>query len=327
MTSALGDYLIFGSLINAIERYSNARCIIIHRANTNISLWPYGSHRNKFFNIFSVRDLVLFILTLHRYRKQGYEIFGIQMLPGSMQGFFLFSLLKAFNLLHFRVDFNLINADIITPPQGSYIYDIHLNQAAVLTAAAFPDQAYRFTLPLRLNQSLQTPDDPAFITAIHPWSRRSDAAAFTWSKEQWTELISFIVKNQHHKVLIFGRDNGFNDFRNYIGKKLDSHADRIIFSPSANVHELINSVRQANLIICPNTSVAHIGKALDKKMIILSGPSLEYWTPKGSNIHIVRDNEAIFPGNDRPADDPRFPSIQRIPVAAICRILKKIQKQ
>ncbi len=327
MTSALGDYLIFGSLINAIERYSDARCIVIHRGNRNVSLWPYGSHHDRFFNIFSARELVLFIFALHRYRKQGYEIFGIQMFPGSIQGFFLFSFLKAFNLLHFRVDFNLINADIITPPQGTYIYDIHLNQAAALTAAVFPDQAYQLTLPLRLNPPPEEPKHSTPIVAIHPWSRRGDAAAFTWSKKQWAELISFIVRNQQQRVLLFGRDSGFSDFQNYLVKELSGYADRIIFSPSANVHELINSARQADLIICPNTSVAHIGKALDKKMIILSGPSLEYWTPRDGNIHIVRDSRAVFPGNDRPAKDPRFPSIRRIPVTAVCRIIEDIQKQ
>ncbi len=327
MTSALGDYLIFGSLINAIERYSNARCIVIHRSNKNISLWPYGSHHNRFFNIFSARELVLFLLTLHRYRKQGYEIFGIQMFPGSLQGFFLYSFLKIFNLLHFRVDFNLINADIIIPPQGTYIYDIHMNQAAALMAAVFPDQAYQFTLPLRLNRPPTAPAHSTPLIAIHPWSRRGNTAAFTWSKKQWAELISFIVKNQHCRILLFGKDNSFSDFQSYIVKELGGYADKIVFSPSTNVHELINSVQQANLIICPNTSVAHIGKALDKKMIILSGPSLRDWTPRGSNIHIVRDSGAIFPGNDRPTADPRFPSIRRIPVAAIYRIIEKILKQ
>ncbi|HFQ80463.1 MAG TPA: hypothetical protein ENK33_03715, partial [Desulfobacterales bacterium] len=323
--SALGDYLIFGGLIKAVEKYSDARCIVIHRGNLNVSLWPYGDYRDRFFSIFSARELIFFFRTLHQYKKQGYEIFGIQMFPGSLQGFFLFSFLKAFKLLNFRVDFNLVNADIITPPRGSYIYDIHLNQAATLTAAVFPDQAYQLTLPLRLNQPPKPLEPSPPAVAIHPWSRRGDTAPFTWNKEQWAELISFIVKSQNLRVLVFGRDSGFNDFQNYLTKKLGHHANKIVFYPSANVHELINSVQQANLIICPNTSVAHIGKALDKKMIILSGPSLEYWTPRGKDIHIVRDIEATFPGNDRPINDPRFPSIRRIPVATICRIIENIQ--
>jgi hypothetical protein len=72
------------------------------------------------------------IAKLRRQKQQGRLIFGIPMAPGSLQAFFFFWILKKLGALTYIVDFNLINADVLTPPRRRYIFDRHLAQAAEL---------------------------------------------------------------------------------------------------------------------------------------------------------------------------------------------------
>ena len=86
--------------------------------------------------------------------------------------------------------------------------------------------------------------------------------------------------------------------------------------------ELVNIIKQMDLIISVNTAVVHIGYALDKKMIILCGPSLDIWTPKGKNIETIHDEEALFLGADKFENDNRFATINRINYMEIEKHLK-----
>ena len=101
---------------------------MVHRDNKHVEHWPDGDCQNIFFNIYSSREILRFIKSLRSLHQQGYVIFGMQMSPGSLQGFMMHSFLKKIGVLDYIVDFNLINASIITPPKGEYILQLHLNQ-------------------------------------------------------------------------------------------------------------------------------------------------------------------------------------------------------
>jgi ADP-heptose:LPS heptosyltransferase len=239
------------------------------------------------------------------------------MAPGSLQGFLFFSLLKRLGLLHYVVDFNLINADIITPPRGDYILDLHLNQVADLTRLPVPRQ------PCPIVRRGARRSGKGRVIGLHPWSRRGHQESFVWQKEKWLEIVRLLLSQYADaEVVVFGKDDGFDSFSSFL--KADLGSERLVFTPSANVPQLVETIAGLDLLVSVNTAVVHIGHGLATPMVILCGPSLDLWVPKGDSVRAVRDAEAIFQAPDSYLEDPRFCTIQRInvqQVAAACREL------
>ncbi len=322
MTSGLGDYLIMGDLMRKIEEsVHGARCLMAHRANPHIRLWPYGSTNKSFFNVYNCKELLALVNSLKKARTDGYTTFGLQMAPGSVQGFFFHLFLKRLKAIDFIVDFNLINADILTPPEGKYILDMHLNQARRLLNTKLPERLYKLELPVNFKKS---PADSSSklkdrsTVGIHPWSRRGDQPCFVWPDENWTALIRRITQRDSTHVIVFGRDKRFDEFRHLISEQT-GNTKNISFIPSRSVPHLIETINSIDHLISVNTSVIHIGYSLEKPMTVLSGPSLDLWIPEAENIEVIRDKAAIFPGSDKMIDDRRFPCISRIPLEEIIK--------
>lgn len=312
MTAGLGDYIVMGDLMKKVEfLVSESRCLMAHRKNPHVTLWGYDAPQERFFDIYKPAQFFWLISKLKKAKKDGFTIFGLQMAPGSVQGFFFHSFLKKIGYLDFIVDFNLINADIITPPRGDYILDLHLNQIKKLFRVDIPDHFYHLEIPIKAacSTSVHNNDSKKKI-GIHPWSRRGDLSSFIWPFEKWLETIEFLTSRPEHEVVIFGRDKRFAEFKRYIQAKL--MASRVTFAPCNSVEELIKLITGLDLLLTVNTSAAHIGYALDKKMIILCGPSLDIWTPKGEGIYNIYDEQAFFPGCDKFIPDDRFPAVSRI---------------
>ncbi len=312
MTSGLGDFIVMGDLMIKIEELvPEARCFIAHRGNPHVSLWRKDDYSKRFYDVYKPSQFFKLITSLKRARKEGYTGFGLQMAPGSLQGFLFHTFLKKIKSIDFTVDFNLINADIITSPKGNYILDLHLNQIKDLLKIDIPEDSYRLVLPTG-NEDLdnQTNNNRKRI-GIHPWSRRGDLPSFAWPFENWLEAIKFLLDRKELEIVIFGKDGKFEDFRAYIYERVNP-SSRIKFIPCNSVKELITIVKSLNLLLSVNTSVVHIGYALGKKMIILSGPSLDLWTPRGENIIIINDDKAVFSGSDKYINDARFPSVSKI---------------
>jgi hypothetical protein len=321
MTSGLGDYIIMGDLVRKIEALlPDVRCLLIHRNSSHTNLWKYDPVDERFFNVYKPLEVFKFILILKKFKKRGYTIFGLQMVPGSIQGFLLYKMLKLVNVVDFIVDFNLINADIITPPRGEYILDMHLNQLSDIFKIDIPPDFYNLRLPIIIDRLDQQPKKEEVKTTckrrigIHPWSRRGHVESFVWPFENWRNLFENLLRTKQNEIIVFGKDPAFNKFKDYIQRSLKSQMLSFKFLYSKNVEELINTISNLDLLISVNTSVVHIGYALRKKMIILCGPSLKYWTPKNDKIDIVKDNKADLPGSDKWVDDSRFPTISRIDV-------------
>jgi hypothetical protein len=323
MTSGLGDFLILGDLIAKLEvLIPGARCLILHRDNPHVSLWKGSDGKDRFFSIFSVRDVGRFVRTLSTSRKEGYTVFGLQMAPGSVQGFLLYRLLKRFGLIDYIVDFNLINADIITSPKGNYILDLHLNQVGELLQIEIPPKLYELRLPVRLPCSANISGDDVLTIGIHPWSRRGHISSFVWPFEKWEQLIRFLLsQHENCRVIVFGRDKRFNEFRSFITDKGCAKDGKVVFSSSNSVRELIETIDGVDALITVNTAVVHIGYALKKTMFILNGPSLDLWVPKGDNIHVIRDKKALFQASDKWEEDGNFGSVSRIDVDDVVEVL------
>ena len=122
-------------------------------------------------------------------------------------------------------------------------------------------------------------------------------------------------------MIIFGKDKQFNEFQFYLQNQLGNFTGQIDFMPCDSVKRLIEVINGLDLLISVNTSTVHIGCALRKEMIILCGPSLDLWTPKGDRIKTICDKEALFPGSDKWINE-QFPSVSKIKVKEVISHLK-----
>lgn len=319
MTSGLGDFIVMTDLVKKIESLiPGARCFIVHRSSPHVMLWKQDNHSRRFFNVFSPAHVLKLVVKLKKMKDAGYSIFGVQMAPGSVQGYLFFYFLKKISMLHYIVDFNLINADIITPREGKYILDIHLNQIKELFNIAIPGSFYKLRLPFGMDESSYHGQFKRFI-GVHPWSRRGNYSSFIWPYEKWAAVINELLVDEKNEILVFGKDKRFDHFQRFIQDRVKYGGTRIRFEKTNSVEQLAQTINTLDLIVSVNTSVVHIGYALDKKMVILCGPSLDLWVPKGEGIRVVSDAEAVFNGTDKPVNDDMMSSVQRIEVGNVLK--------
>jgi hypothetical protein len=324
MTAGLGDLVVMGDLMLKIERHlPDVRCLMIHRGNPHVRLWDADDYRQRFFNAYRPAEMLRLIGILRKTAGPAYRRFGLQMAPGSMQGYALHRLLQYVDCIDYLVDFNLINADIITPPRGDYILEIHLNQAAELLRTEFPAESFELSLPFMVAAKVQEPEGSGLRVGIHPWSRRSMWPDFVWPFERWAEVVEHLV-GRGVEVVLFGRDKQFTKLQRILEQRLGDKGQMLVCCPCLSVPELIATMSTFDLLVSVNTAVVHLGLAFHTPMVILNGPSLPLWTPQGKSVLVVSDEEAVFPGNDRPMDNSLFPRIERIPVA---RVITAIEKQ
>ncbi len=324
MTGGLGDLVVMGDLVLKIERqHPGVRCLLVHRGNPHVHLWDADNAGERFFNVYRPGEMFHLIRTLGTFGLRGYRRLGLQMAPGSLQGYALHRLLQRMGRIDYVVDFNLINADIITPRRGEYILDIHLNQAAELLGTEFAPESSVLSIPFGVPAEVRKSAVSVPRVGIHPWSRRGSFRDFVWPLECWTEVVEQLVENGV-EVVLFGKDVQFYELQRHLEAKRRGKGGMFFGSPSASVPELIATMGTLDLLVTVNTAVVHLGLALNKPMVILNGPSLPLWTPRGSSVLVVGDDDALFPGNDRPMDNALFPSIHRIPLE---RVLTAIDSQ
>jgi hypothetical protein len=324
MTAGLGDLVVMGNLMLKIERHlPDVRCLMIHRGNPHVRLWDADDYRQRFFNAYRPAEMLRLIGILRKAAGLGYRRFGLQMAPGSMQGYAMHRLLQRLGSIDLLVDFNLINADIITPPRGDYILEIHLNQAAELLRTEFPAESFELSLPFTVASKVQEPVRSGLRVGIHPWSRRSMWLDFVWPFERWADVVEHLV-GRGVEVVLFGRDKQFTELQRNLEKRLGVKKQMLVYCPCSSVSELIATIGKFDMLVSVNTAVVHLGLALNKPMVILNGPSLPLWTPQGKSVLVVDDEEAVFPGNDRHMDNPLFPRVNRIHVE---RVIAAIERQ
>jgi ADP-heptose:LPS heptosyltransferase len=329
MTSGLGDFIIMGDVIRKVETLiPGSKCLIAHRGNPHVKIWSYDDYSRRFFDINKPLQIQKLFSTLKSAREKGFTVFGLQMAPGSLQGFLFHTLLKKIRALNYIVDFNLINADIITPPKGDYILNLHLNQIKHLMNINIPEEYYKLEIPIHgISQNEDREVNKRFKIGIHPWSRRNYFPCFEWPRDKWATVMKILLANGDTEIVIFGKDKRFEELRHFIQKEFKASLSQVVFSPCDSVGQLIAVIQDLNLLLSVNTSVVHIGYALNKKMVILCGPSLDIWIPKGNNIIPIKDEEARLPGADRYLKGPDFPTAARITEEKVIDAIKLLNKR
>jgi len=311
MTAGLGDYLVMRDVMQKAETFiSDTRCFMVHRANPHPGLGDTNWDNDRFFNFYHPEDMLRLISRLRALRRKGVEVFGLQMAPGSWQGYLLHSVLRKLGALDYIVDFNLINADIVTPPSGGYILEQHLEQLSLLFGKTIPQEAHRLRLPFEQPQPSCSEHNRI---GIHPWSRRSRYDCFVWPWANWKAVVHSLLELPDTDVVIIGKDKELNAFFSYLQNDLPLECQkRLSTRPAVNIPEFALSIGELDILLSVNTGAIHIGYACGIKMVVLSGPSLNLWTPQGPGITVIQDPEAVWPGSDRKIKDSRAPTVQRI---------------
>jgi ADP-heptose:LPS heptosyltransferase len=322
----LGDFIVMSGLLRKYDSLGvGCESLIVHRNSPYISLFA-GPTQDRFFNLFRPGEMLALIRKLRRQRQEGRVIFGLPMAPGSIQAHLFFRLLKALCALTYVVDFNLVNADIVTPPRRRYIFDRHLAQAADIFQR--PDWLAAGAMPLGLAAPPPRTPSKIFRIGFFPWSTRSALPEFKWPDENWLDLAQLILADPNVEIALLGRDPAFTALENFLRSRLpDQMKSRLLALPAPSVRDLLATLETLDALVTLNTSALHLAHALQIPLVALCGSSLEVWQPEGNHVRLVRDTSGALPPSDTSRHDPLQPSVQRIEVTAVHRALTDLPRR
>ena len=322
----LGDFVVIAGLLKKFDLLEvEFESLVAHQHSPHVSSFD-GNSKDRFFDVARIGDFFRLIAKLRRQKQQGRLIFGIPMAPGSIQAFLFFWILKKLGALTYIVDFNLINADVRTPPRRRYIFDRHLAQAAELFR--HPEWMEDAGMPLAIACPAITRKRSSRRIGFFPWSGRSWLPEFQWPESRWLDLAKLIIKSPECEIALMGKDNDFARFEHALRSQLPEEMRRqFAASPAESVQALVASLRELDCIITLNTSALHLAHALKLPLVALCGSSAEFWIPEGDHVRIVRDTKAVLPPSDIYKHDPLQPSLQRIEVAEVYSAFQELSQR
>jgi hypothetical protein len=322
----LGDFIVMGGLLRKFDLLG-AECesIVAHQGSPHVGLFPGGGD-GRFFNMRSAPEFLRLVGHLRRRKAEGGTVFGIPMAPGSIQAFTFFWVLKKLGALNYIVDFNLINADLITPPRRRYIFDRHLAQAAEILRR--PEWLEEGAMPLPMASPARAVRGAGKRIGFHPWSGRGWLPEFQWSDSRWLALAKLILRDPGYEVVLVGRDEQFERLEQVLRAQLpEEMGSRFTSRPAKSVEALAASLQDVDGLVTVNTSALHLAHALKKPLVALCGSSAEMWLPEGKHVRLVRDAGGILPASDQYYHDARQPSLQRIGVAEVYAAFQELAPQ
>jgi ADP-heptose:LPS heptosyltransferase len=313
MFNHLGDFVVMAALLKKYDLLNvEFQSLVAHPNSTHIASFA-GKTEGRFFNIFNLKMFLGLIALLRRRRGTGEIILGIPMAPGSIQAFIFFWMLKTLGAITHIVDFNLVNADVITPPRARYIYNRHLAQASEIFKR--PEWLEDKSMPLGLSAPISRSQRSGPRVGFFPWTARSHMPEFTWQMEKWSELASLILADSRLDLVLFGRDARFSEFHDQLRTGLaEEMRPRFSAAPVSSVEELLAALGDLDYLVTVNTSALHLAHSLKLSIVVLSGSSLELWLPEGDHVRVVRDENGALPPSDIYRHDSLQPSLQRIDV-------------
>jgi ADP-heptose:LPS heptosyltransferase len=322
----LGDFVVIGGLLKKFDLLGvEFESLVAHRHSPHVSSFA-GKTKDRFFNVASIGGFLGLVARLRRQKQEGCLIFGVPMAPGSLQAFFFFWILKKLGALTYIVDFNLNNADVLTPPRRRYIFDRHLAQAAELFK--HPEWMEDTDMPLAMDCPAITRSGSGRRIGFFPWSGRDWLPEFQWPDGRWLELAKLILKNPGFEIVLLGKDDGFARFEQSLRSQLpEEMRRRFVSRPAASVLDLTASLRELDGIVTVNTSALHLAHALKIPLVALCGSSAEFWLPEGDHVRIVRDARGALPPSDQYHHDPLQPSLQRIEVAEVYSAFEELSQK
>ncbi len=322
----LGDFIVLGALLKKFDLLEvEFESLVAHQYSPHVTSFD-GKVEGRFFDIAGVGGFFRLLAKLRRQKREGRLILGIPMAPGSLQAFCFFWILKKLGGLTYIVDFNLINADIITPPRLRYIYDRHLAQASELFK--HPEWLQDTGMPLAVACPAIARSGSSRRIGFFPWSGRDWLPEFRWPDSHWLALAKLILQNRDREIVLLGRHQDFARFEHALRSQLPAEMRRQFVScPAASVPSLVASLRDLDGLITLNTSALHLAHALKLPVVALCGSSAEFWLPEGDHVRLVRDTKGVLPPSDKYYHDPLQPSLQRIGVSEVYTAFEELSQK
>lgn len=326
MTAGLGDLVVLGSLGRWItNQLPEACCLFVHRNNPHVHLWQLPCSPLQFYNLHSPFEMLKLVKQARNLHRSGYTSFGLQMAPGSLQGYIFLRGLQQLGTVDYVADFNLINADIITPTHDEYILQRHARQMLTLCRSSETSLPKCPMLPFAVSKPCTSLDGRLRI-GLHPWSRRGYQSAFVWPQEKWLELIRHLEQHPSvGQIVVVGKDAGFDNFKSTVMTAVTPA--KLHFAQSRSVPELVEMLTTLDLLVSVNTGVVHLAHAINLPQVILNGPSLDLWIPKGENIIALHDQQAIWQAPDRAMVDKRFSQVGNIKIEEVVGAVERVLSQ
>jgi ADP-heptose:LPS heptosyltransferase len=309
----LGDFVVMAGLLRKFDLLLvEFESVVAHKNSAYVSLFC-GKIEDRFFDIATIGGLFNLVRKLRKQKKSGKIIFGLPMAPGSIQAYFFFWFLKKLGALTYIVDFNLINADVLTPPKRRYIFDRHLAQAAEIMKR--PEWLNDTGMPLGIIGNTNKKNRTIPRVGFYPESARAWLPEFRWPDTNWIELAGMILQNPDCEISLIGRDKTFGELAQAFRSSLpEERRNRFSSLPCSSVEELLKAIESLDFLVTVNTSALHLAHALKVPLIALCGSSAEIWLPEGDHIRIIQDMTGALPPSDKYWHDPLQPSLQRIKV-------------
>jgi ADP-heptose:LPS heptosyltransferase len=312
----LGDFVVIGGLLKKFDLLEvDFESLVAHQNSPHVSSFD-GLTTDRFFNVATFDGFFGLIAKLRRQKEEGRIIMGLPMAPGSLQAFSFFWILKKLGALTYIVDFNLINADILTPPRRRYIFDRHVAQVAELFQR--PDWLADTSMALAVACPAKGKSGPARRIGFFPWSGRDWLPEFQWPDSRWFELAKLILQTTGCEIVLVGKHERFARFEQELRLQLpETMRTRFVANPANSVRQLVASLRELDGLITLNTSALHFAHAMQLPLVALCGSTAELWLPEGEHVRLVRDTKAVLPPSDKSRHDPLQPSLQRIEVPEV----------
>lgn len=314
----LGDFVVMGGLLKKFDRLQvGFESLVAHRDSPHVPLFD-GKTEGRFFDVATVPGFLELCGRLRRQKREGRLVLGIPMAPGSIQAHLFFRALQKLGALSYVVDFNLVNADVLTPPRRRYIFDRHLAQAAEIFKR--PDWLDDMGLPLAVAERRIAGKKPGRRIGLFPWSGRRHLPEFRWPEARWLDVTRRLLETSGGEVVLLGKDDDFARFAQTLRAALPENLRRrFLDRPAASVPDLVASLRDMDGLVTLNTSALHLAHALKLPTVALCGSSLECWLPEAAHIRLVRDERGVLPPSDKAGHDPLQPSVQNIEAGDVLR--------
>jgi ADP-heptose:LPS heptosyltransferase len=275
-TGAIGDMLLLTAIIEEIRHINPSSIITVINSTDNCQVSDLIEHIDRTI----VFDMHRPIKSLYALRREvPFDIlfdFAPWLRATAIISFFI----KA----EFKVGFNRKGA------YRHYIYDqlvdhsddIHEleNYRNVLKALGQQIQYLEPTIrsgPDSLHNKIKNEPNSRYAV-FHMFPGGDKSYLKTWPQSKWLELAYRFLRYYDH-IYITGSKADIKDAQSFI-KKINSLPEIVDLAGKLSLLETAALLKGANLLVCVNTGIMHLGAIVGAKMISLNGPtSIKRWGP------------------------------------------------
>ncbi len=288
-TDAIGDYILFRNFLEEVKKsnqYQDYQIDLIGNVLWQDVALLYDA--NVVSNFYFVKAINLYHEP-SQVLKLGWKLFkqnyAVVLQPSYTRNFIndgLAALTAAKQIIGFKGDF-----EAIAPKIKKKIDRFYTQKLQLPAAAYFEFERTRFFFETVLQQpiSLKGPSLPVKTSTQNYIAFCLGAGNLkrSWTVSNFLALAQLILQNTSYEIYLLGGSDAASD-ASFIGVNLSTERVRNL-TLKTSVPEFIDFIAQSSLVICNETSAAHIASACGKKAVsILGGGHFERFAPYPNNL-------------------------------------------